>query len=133
MQKSKREVGLAEAALRALYAEEVYGLTTVWSWRVSAMHDVLRLLREEHELQADVMRKMDERVALFENEREREIIEREKREREEREREERERRERDRRERERREREDREKRRARIFRPGSNCAVPAKRNISRSW
>ena len=30
------------------------------------MHDALRLLREEHELQADVMRKMDERVVLFE-------------------------------------------------------------------
>ena len=59
LQKSEREVGLAEAARRASYAEEVYGLTTFWCWRVLAMHDALRLLREEHELQADVMRKMD--------------------------------------------------------------------------
>ena len=36
------------------------------------MHDPLRLLREEHELQADVMRKMDERVVLFETEKKRE-------------------------------------------------------------
>ena len=72
------------------------------------MHDALRLLREEHELQADAMRKMDERVVLFENEREREM-------------------------RERRERENIEKRRVRILRPSSNCAVPAKPNISRSW
>ena len=41
------------------------------------MHDALRLLRDEHELQADVMRKMDERVVLFEA-----VCEREKRERE---------------------------------------------------
>ena len=81
LQKRVREVGLAEAALRASYAEEVYGLTTFWSWRVSMMHDALRLLREEHELQADVMRKMDERVVLFENEREREMRERGERER----------------------------------------------------
>ena len=71
LQKRMKEVGLAEAALRASYAEEVYGLTTFWSWRVSMMYDALRLLREEHELQADVMRKMDERVALFEIDRER--------------------------------------------------------------
>ena len=76
LQKSEREVGLAKAALRASYAEEVYGQTTFWSWRVLAMHDALRLLCEEHELQADVMRKMDERVVLFENEREREMRER---------------------------------------------------------
>ena len=90
LQKRVREVGLAEAALRASYAEEVYGLATFWSWRVSMMYDALRLLREEHELQADVMRKMDERVVLFENETEREMRERgdrEKRERERRERE----------------------------------------------
>ena len=119
LQKSEREVGLAEAALRASYAEEVYGLTTFWCWRVLAMHDALRLLlREEHELQADVMRKMDERVVLFETVRE--TAKREKRER---------------RYiyRERREREEREKRRVRMFRPSSNCAVPAKPNTSRSW
>ena len=101
MQKSEREVGLAQAALRASYAEEAYGMTTFWCWRVLAMHDALRLLREEHELQADVMRKMDERVVLFETEREkreRERREREKRERDKRDREERER---ERRERER--------------------------------
>ena len=63
VQKRVREVGLAEEALRASYAEEVYGPTTFWSWRESMMHDALGLLREEHELQADVMRKMDERVA----------------------------------------------------------------------
>ena len=45
------------------------------------MHDALRLLREEHELQGYVMRKMDERVVLFETMREREREEREKRER----------------------------------------------------
>ena len=86
LQRQEREVGLAEAAL----AEEVYGLTTFWFWRVSMMHDALRLLREEHELQANVVRKMDERVLLFENEREREMRVREKRERERREREKRE-------------------------------------------
>ena len=59
LKNSEREVGLAEAALRASYAEEVYRLTKFWSWRVLAKHDALRLLREEHELQADVMRKMD--------------------------------------------------------------------------
>ena len=73
LQKQEREVGLAEAALRASYAEEVYVLTTFWSWQVSMMHDALRLLREEHELQANVVRKMDERVVLFEDEREREM------------------------------------------------------------
>ena len=66
LQKSEREVGLAEIALRASYAEEVFGLTTFWFWRVLAMHDAPRLLREEHKLQADVMRKMDERADLFE-------------------------------------------------------------------
>ena len=71
LQKSEREVELAEAALRASYAEEVYDLTTFWCCRVLAIHDALRLPREEHELQADVMRKMDERVALFEIDRER--------------------------------------------------------------
>ena len=76
LQKREREFGFAEAALRASYAEEMYGLTTFWSWRVSMMHDALRLFREEHELEADVMRKMDERVALFEIEREREMRER---------------------------------------------------------
>ena len=76
LQKWKRKVGLAEAALRASYAEEVYGLTTFWSWRVSMTHDALRLLREKHELQANVVREMDERVVLFEDERERETRER---------------------------------------------------------
>ena len=66
LQKRGREVGLAEEALRASYAEELYGLTPSWSWRESMTHDALGLLREEHELQADVMRKMDETVALFE-------------------------------------------------------------------
>ena len=89
MQKREREVGLAEAALRAPYAEEVYGLTTFWSWRVSMMHDALRLLREEHELQANVVRKMGERVILFEDKREREMREGDERERRERERRER--------------------------------------------
>ena len=56
LQKWEREAGLAEAALRASYAEEVYGLTAFWSWRVSMMHDALRLLREEHELHANVVR-----------------------------------------------------------------------------
>ena len=83
LQKREREVGLAEADLRASFAEEVHGLTTFWSWRVSMMHDALRLLREKHELQAGVMRKMDKIVALFENGREREMSERERREREE--------------------------------------------------
>ena len=54
------------------------------------MHDALRLLRKEHEVQANVVRKMDERVVLFEDEREREMREREEREREGREREKRE-------------------------------------------
>ena len=54
------------------------------------MHDALRLLREEHELQAAVMRKMDERVVLFENERARDERERERWEREKRKRERRE-------------------------------------------
>ena len=76
LQKREKEVGLAEAALRASYAEEVYGLTSFWSWRVSMMHDALRLLREEHELHANIVRKMDERVVLSENEREREVRER---------------------------------------------------------
>ena len=44
LQKQEREVELAEAALRAPYAEEVYGLTTFWSWRVSMMHDVKDLV-----------------------------------------------------------------------------------------
>ena len=77
------------------------------------MHDALRLLREEHELQANMVRKMDERVILFEDEREREMKERD--------------------ERERREREKRERRRVRMFRPSSKCAVPAKPSMSRSW
>ena len=110
LQKHEREVGLDEAALRASYAEAGYGLTTFWSWRVSMMHDALRLLCEEHELQADVMRKIDERVVLFEKEREREMRERIETEK----------------------REEREKRRVRIFRPRSNCAVPARPNMSRS-
>ena len=76
LQKREREVGLAEAALRASYAEGMYVLTTFWSWRVSMMHDALRLLREEHELQANVVRKMDERVVLFENKRARDERER---------------------------------------------------------
>ena len=41
LQKSEREVGLTEAALRASYAEEVSAMTTFWSWRVSAMHGAL--------------------------------------------------------------------------------------------
>ena len=82
LQKREREVRLAEAALRASYAEEVYGLTTFRSWRVSMMHDALPLLCEEHELQAAVMRKMDERVVLFEILRGRERRKRERRERE---------------------------------------------------
>ena len=85
---------------------------------MSMTHDALRLLREEHELQANVVRKMGERVILFEDKREREMREGDERER---------------RERERREREERERRRVRIFRPSSNCAVPAKPNMSRSW
>ena len=43
------------------------------------LHDALRLLREEHELHANVVRKMDERVVLFEDERERDMIEMKKR------------------------------------------------------
>ena len=66
------------------------------------MHDALRVLREQHELQADVMRKMDERVILFETVRERRKRERTKRGRKERERE--------KKEREKKEREKREKR-----------------------
>ena len=62
LQKRVREVGLAEAALRASYAGEVYGLTAFWSRQVLMMHDALRPLREEHEFQAVVMRKMDERM-----------------------------------------------------------------------
>ena len=84
LQKRERAVGLAEAALRASYAEEVYGLNTFWSWRVSMMHDALRLLRGEHELKVNVVRKMDKILVLFEVEMEREMrekIEREKRER----------------------------------------------------
>ena len=50
------------------------------------MYDALRLLREEHELQANVVRKMDERVVLFENQRARDERERERSEREVRER-----------------------------------------------
>ena len=76
LQKRVTEVGLAEAALRAPYTKEVYGLTTFWSWRVSMIHDALRLLHEKHEIQANVMRKMDERVALFENGRGRKVRER---------------------------------------------------------
>ena len=45
-------------------------MTTFWSWRVSAMHDAFRLLREERELQAD------EREREGERERERECEER---------------------------------------------------------
>ena len=120
LQKHEREVGLAEAALRASYTEEVYGLTSIWSWRVSMMHDALRLLREEHELHANAVRKMDERVILFEDEREKRESERES-ERE------------SQRESEREEREKRERRRVRVFRPSSNCTVPAKPNMSRSW
>ena len=41
LQKRVREVGLAETALRASYAEEVYDLTTFWSWRVSMVHNAL--------------------------------------------------------------------------------------------
>ena len=106
LQKCEREVGLAGAALRASYAEEVYGLTSFWSWRVLIMHDELRLLREEHELHAKVVRKIDERVILFEDEREKRESERER---------------------------ERERRRVGMFRPSSNCAVPAKPNMSRSW
>ena len=103
LQKREREVGLAVEALRASYAEEVYGLITFLSWRVLVMHDALRLLREKHELQADVMQKMDERVVLFENDKRKYI-----------------------------KKEEREKRRVRIFHPSSNCAVPAKPNTSRN-
>ena len=67
LHKRAREVGLAEEALRASFAAEVSALTTLRPWRVSAMHDALRLLREEHELQADVTWNMDEKVALFES------------------------------------------------------------------
>ena len=68
MQKREREDGFAEAALRASHAD-VSAMTAFWSWRVSAMQEALRLLHEERELQAVVMRKMDEQVALFESER----------------------------------------------------------------
>ena len=44
------------------------------------MHDALRLFREEHELQANAVRKMDGRVVLFEDARKREMRERERRE-----------------------------------------------------
>ena len=81
LQKREREVGLAEGALRASYAAEGSALTTFWSRRVLAVHDALRLLDEERELQEDVMRKLDENVALSEerarDEREREREERE--------------------------------------------------------
>ena len=104
LQRREREVGLAEAALQASYAGEVYSLTTFWSWRVSMMHDALRLLREEHELHANMVRKMDDRVACSRI-----------------------------RESERREREERDRRRVKMFCLSSNCAVPGKPNMSRSW
>ena len=64
------------------------------------MHDASRLLREKHELEANVVRKMDERVILFETVRERRKRERTKRGRKEREREKKEREKREKRERE---------------------------------
>ena len=76
LQQREREEGLAEAALQASYAEEVYRLTSFWSWRMLMLHDALRLLREEHELHANVVRKMDEIVVLVEDKREREMRER---------------------------------------------------------
>ena len=68
LQKSERKIGLAEAALRASYAEEVSAMTTFRSWWVSAMHGALRLLREQHDLQEDVLRKPYKEVAFFDSE-----------------------------------------------------------------
>ena len=51
LQKLEKEVEPGEVALRASYAE-VSAMTTVWPWRVSAMHEALRLLHEERKLQA---------------------------------------------------------------------------------
>ena len=88
LQKQEREVGLAEEALRTSYEEEVSALTMFWSWRLSMVHEVLRLLDEERELQEDVMPKLHAKVALSEERarEERESVRREReREREERE------------------------------------------------
>ena len=65
LQKPEREVRLADAAMRASYAEGVYGLATLWSRRVLMMHDTLRLLREEHDFQADVIRKTYKMKILY--------------------------------------------------------------------
>ena len=72
------------------------------------MHDALRLLREEHELQADVMQKLGKQAALFESE-ERVRDETEKA------------------------RYERGKRIERTSRPSSNNAIPAKPKMNRNW
>ena len=57
----EKGVELAEAALRASYAEEVHGLTTFWSWRASGMNYTLGVLSKENELQINVVRKLYEK------------------------------------------------------------------------
>ena len=42
-------------------------MTTFWSWRVSVMQEGLRILHEERELQAEIVRKIDEQVILYKN------------------------------------------------------------------
>lgn len=57
-QKFQREVRLAEEALPASYAAEPT-MTRFWSWRVPMIKERLRLLHEEREPTAEVVRKME--------------------------------------------------------------------------
>ena len=55
----RREIRTAEEDLQSSYAAEP-GLTRLWSWRVSMIKEKLRILHQEHERQAEVVRKMRE-------------------------------------------------------------------------
>lgn len=57
-QKLEGETGLAEAALRAPHAQEPGMMTRLLPWSVRMMKERLRILHQERELQAAVVRKM---------------------------------------------------------------------------
>ena len=60
-QKLEGEVAFAEKALRTSYAGEP-GLARFWSWRVPMMKERLRPLHEEHEVQAEAIKNLDEQL-----------------------------------------------------------------------
>lgn len=56
--KFESEIGRAEAALQASYAEDPAS-TRLWSWREPMMAERLQFLREEHELQTEALMNVD--------------------------------------------------------------------------